>query len=458
MLKSIKGRIVLLLSLAMLVVIVTLSCFASYEYKELMYDDVDERLKNDNAIIKDFVTRNEDSQIMLNSIEEWIIQRNLICRIWSGSSITIYASENIPTGLLSNLPEKSGKWSCEIDNTVYRCLYDVIQVEMAGEAADLHFFLAQEPLGELHEIDEFVKVLIFLGLVIFLICVVFIYSTVRQSLLPLQKTAQWMKDASINSLEEIANYEYIGATELIPFVDSWKTMLTRLSDAMKENRRFTSDASHELRTPLAVIKSSLQLAQSQSRTNEYYQRIIADTLDDIDRLSVLVNNLLELSRLDNIAYSKTFVNVELGPVIGFVVSSHKSAAQKRRQEISTVLTECCVRGDLILLERMISNLLDNAIEYGPVNSRVKIALSVENDSAIITVSDTGGSIPLDKQQQIFERFYRADPSRTRQTGGTGLGLAIVCEIVKLHNGTISVTSNNSVGTVFCIKIPLADNH
>ncbi|AJC52801.1 HAMP domain-containing sensor histidine kinase [Streptomyces sp. 769] len=228
--------------------------------------------------------------------------------------------------------------------------------------------------------------------------------------------------------------------------------LDRLEQAAEQQRRFTADASHELRTPLAALRADLEVAlHYPDHTN--WPEITRGTLSDAARLEQLTEDLLLLADLDN-RTPHTARPVELGAL------THKAAAQARRHAPASVHVDCpasddvTVHGDARQLERLLRNLLDNAVRHA--RSRVLVTVSAQDATALIEVRDDGPGVPAEHREKIFERFTRLDASRNRTSGGTGLGLAIAREIAHNHHGTLTLSETPpAAGTRFVAVLPLA---
>jgi heavy metal sensor kinase len=244
--------------------------------------------------------------------------------------------------------------------------------------------------------------------------------------------------------------------ELQRLSDTLNEMLDRIESAFLRVTQFTADASHELRTPVSLIRTEAELALRRSRTEAEYKDSLRQILQEAERTTLLIEQLLELARTDSGRESLTMQPVDLPEVLRDVVTSWRQVAVARNLEFSTDLCErgVSVMGDPTLLRRLADILLDNAFKYTPSPGSVRLALEVREETAIITVQDSGMGIAPDEQGRIFERFYRVDKARSRQQGGVGLGLAIADWIVSQHRGAISVESRPGGGATFQVKLPL----
>lgn len=233
-------------------------------------------------------------------------------------------------------------------------------------------------------------------------------------------------------------------------------MLARLEDAMAHIRRFSGDVSHELRTPLTIMHGELDhVAQTEGLQPEV-QDAVWSTLEEVERLSRIVNSLLVISRLDygHGGMEKSCVN--LGDLVRDTAEQMQALAEDKNITIACQLNPVDVLGDETRLRQVVVNLLDNAIKYTQNGGRIEIVTGPSGACARLQVSDNGIGIPADALPHIFERFYRADRARSRASGGVGLGLSIVNAICAAHNGDISVASIEGHGSQFTVELPLYD--
>lgn len=233
-------------------------------------------------------------------------------------------------------------------------------------------------------------------------------------------------------------------------------MIARLEGSFMQIKQFTGDASHELKTPLTILKGEMEMALRSKDDVEYMRGVIASSLEEIDRMSYIVRNLLDLAKMD--AESKAAIRdmVRLDTVITERFEHFRRFAVDSRVElVISKNTPATIYGDGVRIGQLIYNLIDNAIKYTPVQGQVEITLTVEGAAALIKVSDTGIGIAAEDLPYIFDRFYRVDKARTREVGGAGLGLSICKEIVMAHGGSIDAASAAGSGTVFTVRLPLA---
>ncbi len=246
-----------------------------------------------------------------------------------------------------------------------------------------------------------------------------------------------------------------GRSEMARLAATFNMMSQRLASVDKMRNEFVSNASHELRTPLGSIKILVEsLLYGGESSPEVQKEFLQDINNEIDRLGNLVTDLMTLVKIDGRVEVK-MENVELAGLTERVVRNLYPLAEAKGVAMSADLPEeLAVRGSESRLHQAISNLIDNAIKYTPEGGTVGVLLERTETSAKLTVSDTGMGIPAEDLPHIFDRFYRVDKARSRETGGTGLGLSITREIIKMHGGIIRVKSEEGKGSVFTVDLPL----
>jgi heavy metal sensor kinase len=230
----------------------------------------------------------------------------------------------------------------------------------------------------------------------------------------------------------------------------------RLESSFEQLRRFTADASHELRTPLAAIRGIGEVGLSETRAPAEYKEAIGSMLEEVDRLTNLVDTLLRLSYGDAGTVRLSREAIDLGQLTRDVVSSLGILAEERNQRLTVDVADgVAVAADRLVLREAITNVVDNAIKYGPPASTVDIRVSATGHQALLSVADNGPGIAVEHRERIFDRFFRLDEARSRDGGGTGLGLAIAKWAVEVNGGQITVEGGAHGGAVFRIVLPIA---
>ena len=244
--------------------------------------------------------------------------------------------------------------------------------------------------------------------------------------------------------------------ELDRLAATFNRVFARLQSAVEQMRQFTASISHELRTPLTALRGEAEVALLQAQSVEDYRRLLASQLEEFDKLTRMVNELLTLARAEAGEIRIERQNVELGRLVRSVVEQIEPVAAWKKVELRADSEgDVRVACDPRWIERAIVNLLDNAIKFTPEGGKVEVRVGANGALAALTVRDTGIGIPPEAIPHVFERFYRADPSRSRQVDGAGLGLTLVRWIVEAHQGNVEVESQPNRGTSVTIRLPLA---
>jgi len=230
-------------------------------------------------------------------------------------------------------------------------------------------------------------------------------------------------------------------------------MLDRLQATFESERRFISDASHELRTLLGILKAQIGLALSRPRTAETLSQMLRAMENDVDRMTRLVETMLRLTRAE--ATPLRFQSVDLGDLLAGLVTQMQPLAAERHIILSlTARSGARISGDPDQLVQLFLNLLDNAVKYTPDAGKVAVRLQQNQQEWRIDIQDSGVGIAPEPLSHLFDRFYRVDTSRTRETGGFGLGLPIAQAIARQHGGHISVQSQVGTGSTFSVFLPI----
>jgi heavy metal sensor kinase len=276
----------------------------------------------------------------------------------------------------------------------------------------------------------------------------------RRALAPVDALVRTAREVSGTKLS--ARLENLNTgDELQRLSDTLNEMLDRIESAFSRVTQFTADASHELRTPVSLIRTEAELALRRARTQQEYQDSLRHILQESERTTLLIEQLLSLARADSGQETLHMQPVDVSALLGVVAEGWKQVASIRdlRFGVSIEDQDTYVCGDESMLHRLADILLDNAFKYTPSPGSVTLSLEESANTAVITVKDSGIGIPEDEQDKVFERFYRIDKSRSRAQSGNGLGLSIAQWIVAQHHGSITLQSHPGEGATFRVELP-----
>jgi len=244
--------------------------------------------------------------------------------------------------------------------------------------------------------------------------------------------------------------------ELDHLATEFNETLARLEKAVGEMKQFTASISHEFRTPLAVLRGEAEVALMQASSSEHYRRVLASQLEEFEKLTRMINQLLTLARAESGDVEIADESVDLSVMTPALAEQLQPVASAKDVSLTwNCAPNVKVIGDASWIERIILNVVDNAIKFTPSGGHVEVRVSDGTENAVLEVRDDGIGIPPEALPHIFERFYRADPARSDRADGAGLGLSLVKWAVDQHHGSIRVESGLGKGTRVAIRIPLA---
>jgi heavy metal sensor kinase len=279
-----------------------------------------------------------------------------------------------------------------------------------------------------------------------------------RALAPVDQITQTARTISAQNLSSRLVVPNTG-DELQRLSETLNGMLGRLDAAFKKITQFTADASHELRTPVAVMRTRAELALRKARSPEEYREVIAEVLAELEKTSALIEQLMFLARADSGAETLHFSPTNVAEVLREACHQGSALAEAKQVGFAEHINgdSVWVQGDASSLRRLFLILIDNAVKYTAPSGRVEVSLNRNNGFAVAEVRDTGIGIAESDLPSVFERFYRADKARSRESGGVGLGLSIGRWITEVHAGTIEVQSAPGRGSVFQVRLPIANS-
>lgn len=273
----------------------------------------------------------------------------------------------------------------------------------------------------------------------------------RRGLAPLEKMRQSADSITANRLNQRLTVAAI-PVELAAVAETLNEMLARLETSFQRLSDFSSDLAHELRTPVSNLLTQTQVTLSKARTEEEYRDVLASNAEEYERLSRTIADMLFLAKADNDLVIPAQENIDLRAEANSILEFYEALAEENGVRLS-IEGHATVSGDRLMLRRAISNLLSNAFRHTPKGGSLKVRIAKERDGdTTFAVENTGDTIAAEHLPRLFDRFYRADPSRRRDAEGAGLGLAITRSIMRAHGGDATAQSERGI-TVFTLKFP-----
>jgi two-component system OmpR family sensor kinase len=284
-------------------------------------------------------------------------------------------------------------------------------------------------------------------------------------------TGAWLARKALHPIDEIVSRaRQIGEASLaerLPLpgtrdeigrlVETLNDMLGRLDRSFDVQRQFTGDAAHELRSPLARLRAELEVTLRRPRPTEEYVEALRSCLDEVERLQRLVEELLELARIDTRQEPERPETVSVGEIVETAVFAIRAEAERRGVAVEVAPSpDLLVRAAPIAAKVALANILHNAVKFSPPGGLVKTVVAAGRDEAVVAVSDTGPGVAPDELPRLFQRFYRGHASRSTDESGVGLGLAIARALIERQGGRISVKPSTDKGATFALHLPRAD--
>lgn len=421
----------------------------------------DASLGREIETVEGLITLSPDGEAELRSEEgearEGASEHGYLLEIWTVTGKPMYLSEALDGSSLGPAPDTAHKPLDRSPHT-YRLRNGTrVRVEarmhrVEGQSVLLRLGVSEEPLWD--EFWDMVSVLA-IGLPITVLLIGFAgYAVAGQALQPVEEMAQRARKISAESLNErltVQNPE----DELGRLGLAFNETLARLEKSFEQLRRFTADASHELRTPLTAIRSVGEVALQNTGDAAYYRDIIGSMLEEVSRLTRLVESLLTMSRADAGQIQLQRTNIKVLDLVKESAALLEVLAEEKRQAVTVEGdSSLTVRGDRLLLRQALINLIDNAVKYSPSGGTIAVRVRASGKDVLIEVEDSGPGIPEEHTSKIFQRFYRIDKARTRAEGGAGLGLSIAEWAVSANGGRIELHSEAGRGCTFILRLPL----
>jgi heavy metal sensor kinase len=309
----------------------------------------------------------------------------------------------------------------------------------------------------LEDFDETIRKLLLIIIISIptsiIVTIVVGYFMAKKALKPVDQIRRAAVKISSSNLDE--KIDITGRRdELGRLAETFNAMIGRLKDAFQRINQFSIDVSHELKTPLTILKGETEVALRKERGKDDYQKLLLSNLEEIDRMSCIIDDLLLLSKADTKEIKLNIEEVALRDLIMDVCMNMKVVADKKDVDLQiSELEDVRLKGDELKLRRMLLNIVENGIKYSHIGGKVSVSSYVNDGYAKIDVKDDGIGISEEDIKYVFDRFYRADRSRKRESG-SGLGLSISRWIAEAHKGSLEVKSQPAQGSMFTIKLPI----
>lgn len=469
---SIRMQLSLMVSLLTLLIITVLSIAAYVEFEESLLANIDTTMRYMGealqAELEEEGISRENHEAAFQAITGYGTSGYPSqCRIWmEGSEENLFTSNSPGAPLAPGLLHPPVEERPEVGDL---SLFNLGDAAGSHSRRGLRAMWMRHPLHEqvvnilvarsssqvYHELGEFLRLLLVSGGSITLIALLLVPRIIAWGLRPITDMGRQLELITHRSLGQEDRVMDKVPVELRPFKLALGGMLLRLDKAMRQQEQLTADAAHELRTPLAIMKSTLQTLRMQPRMAAEYEEGIDDMLQDIERMELLVGQLLTLARLDATDKVPDPEEIRLDILLKSLAEIFDGrAGQQGASVVCDNGAPVSIEGNETELRQLFTNLLDNALRYGPRKGVIRIALQDGPGPWVTTtVHDEGGDIPPERLPHLFERFYRVDSSRSQASGGAGLGLAIAREIVLRHHGDIGITSDPQAGTSVLVRLP-----
>jgi len=417
-------------------------------------EQLDDQLHDDFETAEGLLTRTPDGHIAWTGEPHHDPDSEVsrVYEVWSASGEQIYrsgASVVLPPLALSAASSSYRYETVAASGERWRTLSAPVTV--AGHSVVMRVSRSEERLlGQLWEI----LVVLVLGLpLVVVLAGAGGYLLARRALVPIDHLASEARRITAERLHERVSVPN-DRDEIGRLAAVINDTFARLESSFDQLRRFTADASHELRSPLAVVRGIGESVVTERRSAPEYEEAIGSMLEEVDRMSNLVETLLRLSRADAGTIRLSREPIDLSELAKEVVASLGILAEERNQTLVVdVADHVIVQVDRLVLREAVTNVLDNGIKYSPIGSTITIRVGWAADQAFLTVADEGPGIPREHRERIFHRFFRVDEARSRDHGGTGLGLAIAKWAVERHGGLIAVEQTPAGGSEFRILLP-----
>ena len=450
---SIRARLTGWYAVVLTVMMIVYATATFIAVRHEFLDQLDERLHDDFEDAEGRLTRTADGRVAWtpDGHQDAHDDEARVYEVWSATGEQIHRS-GAATALPPLAPaatSSSYRYETVVANGErWRTLAAPVTID--GHAVLLRVSRSEERVRE--ELSEVLMVLIFGLPLVVALAGIGGYLLARRALAPIDHLASEAQRITADRLHERLQVPN-DRDEIGRLTGVINDTFARLESSFDQLRRFTADSSHELRTPLAVVRGIGEAAVAEHRTPSEYKEAIGSMLEEVDRMSNLVDTLLRLSHGDAGTIRLSRDSLDLGELARDVASSLSVLAEERNQKLAFEISSgVIVSVDRLVLREAVTNVLDNAIKYSPGGAAIAIRVERIGNQGLLAVGDEGPGIPPEHRERIFHRFYRVDEARSRERGGAGLGLAIAKWAVEIHGGQISVQERPGGGSEFRILL------
>ncbi|HDR2842718.1 Cu(+)/Ag(+) sensor histidine kinase [Enterobacter sichuanensis] len=333
----------------------------------------------------------------------------------------------------------------------YRIIASSGTVTLQGKTQNYVMLIGLSINFHLHYLEALKKNLFAIAAVISVLIVLIIRIAVRQGHLPLRNVSNAIKNITSENLDARLEPSRV-PVELEQLVISFNQMMGKIEDVFTRQANFSADIAHEIRTPITNLVTQTEIALSQHRTQKELEDVLYSSLEEYNRMTRMVSDMLFLAQADNNQLIPDRVLFDLGAEVRKVFEFFEAWAEERHITLTYHGVPCLIEGDPQMFRRAINNLLSNALRYTPTGKTVTVSISKRGNDVELITENPGTPIPQVHLSKLFDRFYRVDPSRQRKGEGSGIGLAIVKSIVTAHHGKVRVESD-AVSTRFILTVP-----
>jgi two-component system, OmpR family, heavy metal sensor histidine kinase CusS len=431
--------------------LIVFSCTIWFALRHFLYTDFESALVDQARGLNAYLQiEDQDPGISLpHEIDEYSqsMPQNHLLAVFDANGQAIYQS---PRGLTQDSHTRGRSYQLHWKDHTYLA---VVQTVLLKEGK-VHTLLAisSEPV---QRAVYLLGILLSAAVPLFVVCAAAGgYWLSRRALRPVDAITERARTIGLSNLSERLPVPHTN-DELQRLTETWNAMLARLQSAISRISQFTADASHELRTPVAIIRLAAENALRKTRSETEYRAALQRIQKESENMTRLIEDLLFLARADFDRDAGETGTVDLGALIESVRLDLSPLAEAKAVTLTQKTASHAVEvlGSLSALRRMLVILLDNAIKYTPEGGTVSIHLEQHSGHATVTVEDTGIGIPEGARSRVFQRFFRVDPSRSKESGGHGLGLAIAQTIVEQHGASIELRPAAHGGSIFSVSLP-----